>query len=306
MRYYRPATTAQAVAALASESQTSRVLVGGTDLLVAIRHRTAQPTLLVDIKRVRDLAPPIAVDDEGVTFGPTATMSDVIAHPVVREWFPALVEAAVLVGSAAIRNRASLIANSANGSPAADTSPPLVALDASVTISSVSGERSTPLRQFFLAPRRTLCRPGELVTSMRVPRPSPGSSSAFERMTRRRGVDLATCSVGAVVDGDGVMTVGLGAVGPTTLLGGPVTPVDLSSEEQVYRAIDGLLAAATPIGDVRAGKAYRTAMVRVLARRALTRAAARRADRDLALPQVLGGTAAGNSPAERTSRGSDS
>lgn len=306
MRYYRPVTTGEAVAALASEPQTSRILVGGTDLLVAIRHKTVEPTLLVDIKRVEDLAEPITVDDEGITFGPTATMSDVVSHPVVREWFPALVESAVLVGSVAIRNRASLIANSANGSPAADTSPPLVALGASVTITSVSGERTAPLKDFFLAPRRTLCGPGEMVTAMRVPRPASGSSSAFERMTRRRGVDLATCSVGAVVDGDGVITAGLGAVGPITLLGGPVGPVDLSSQEQVEQAVDELLAPATPIGDVRAGKAYRTAMVRVLARRAVLRAAARRTDRSPDLPDVLGGESSSTIQAEPTTGGESS
>ena len=295
MRYYRPATTAEAVAALANEPHTSRILVGGTDLLVAMRHKNVEPTLLVDIKSVQDLAPRITVDDEGLTFGPTATMSDLVAHPVVRQWFPGLVEAAVLVGSVAIRNRASLIANSANGSPAADTSPPLIALNASVTISSVDkDERTSPLREFFLGSRRTLCGVGEMVTSMRVPRPAPGSSSAFERMTRRRGVDLATCSVGSVVDGEGTVTVGLGAVGPTTLLGGPVSPFDLSSPEQMERALDDLLAAATPIGDVRAGKPYRTAMVRVLARRAVLRAAARRTDRDPALPDVLGGRSGGS------------
>jgi CO/xanthine dehydrogenase FAD-binding subunit len=122
-----------------------------------------------------------------------------------------------------------------------------------------------------------------------VPRPTPGSSSAFERMTRRRGVDLATCSVGAVVDGDGGVTVGLGAVGPTTLLGGPVAPFDASSEEQLERALDALLASATPIGDVRAGRPYRSAMLRVLARRAVLRAAARRTAADLGLPDAPGG-----------------
>jgi CO/xanthine dehydrogenase FAD-binding subunit len=278
VRYYRPTTTAEAVAALASRPHDSKVLAGGTDLLVAIRHRKVEPALLVDIKSLEDAVAPVTVDDTGVTFGPTATMTDVVANPVVREWFPGLVEAAVLVGSVAIRNRASLIANSANGSPAADTSPPLVALDASVTIASESGERTSPLREFFLGPRRTLCAPGELVTSMRVPRPAAGGSSAFERMTRRRGVDLATCSVAAVVDGDGSVTVGLGAVGPTTLLGGPVPAVDLGSEEQLERALDALLAPATPIGDVRAGLPYRAAMIRVLTRRAILRAAARRTD----------------------------
>ncbi len=299
MRYYRPVTTVEAVAALASEPQTSRILVGGTDLLVALRHKAVQPKLVVDIKGVQDLSAPITVDDEGITFGPTATMSDVVAHPVVREWFPALVEAAVVVGSVAIRNRASLIANSANGSPAADTSPPLVALSASVTIASVSGERTVPLREFFLASRSTLCGPGEMVISMRVPRPAPGSSSAFERMTRRRGVDLATCSVGAVVDGNGAMTVGLGAVGPTTLQGGPVAPVDLSSQDEMQRAIEALVATATPIADVRAGKPYRTAMIRVLTRRALLRAAGRRNDRG-ALPDVLGGSSSSTIQADPT------
>lgn len=297
MRYYRAATTAEAVAALASEPSGSRVLVGGTDLLVAVRHRSIEPTLLVDIKGVRDLVAPIAVDDEGITFGPTATMSDVVAHPVVRDWFPGLVEAAVLVGSVAIRNRASLIANSANGSPAADTSPPLVALDASVTISSVSGERTCRLSDFFLGPRKTQCGPGEMVTSLRVPRPAAGSSSAFERMTRRRGVDLATCSVAAVVGEDGGVTVGLGAVGPTTLTGGPVALFDMSSTEQLEQALDALLSSATPIGDVRAGRRYRSAMLRVLAKRAVHRAAARRhGDSDLALPDVLGGASAEPQP----------
>lgn len=307
MRYYRPLTTADAVAALASEPESSRILVGGTDLLVAMRHRSVRPTLLVDIKRVQDLCSPITVDDEGITFGPTVTMSDVVAHPVVRQWFPSLVEAAVLVGSVAIRNRASLIANSANGSPAADTSPPLVSLNASVTISSLDGERTGPLSAFFLGPRRTLCGPGEMVTSIRVPRPAPGSSSAFERMTRRRGVDLATCSVSAVVDADGAVTVGLGAVGPTTLLGGPVAPTDPSSPEQVDRALDALLVRATPIGDVRSGKAYRTAMVRVLTRRAVLRAAGRRTDEDVAsaLPDVMG-AGSGGPQADPATGGSNS
>lgn len=280
MRYYRPATTAQAVTALASEPEAARVIVGGTDLLVAVRHQKVEPALLVDIKHAHDLRPPIAVDEDGVTFGPTATMTAVAEHPTVRAWFPGLVEAALLVGSIAIRNRASLIANSANGSPAADTAPPLVALGASVTIASTNGERTVALKDFFLGPRRTQCAPGELVTALRVPRPAAGSASAFERMTRRRGVDLATCSVGVCVDGDGRISAGLGAVGPVTLSSGPTGPVDLSSADDLEQALDTLLSPATPIGDVRAGQAYRAAMLRVLAKRAILRAADRRSTTD--------------------------
>jgi carbon-monoxide dehydrogenase medium subunit len=95
-------------------------------------------------------------------------------------------------------------------------------------------------------------------------------------MTRRRGVDLATVSVAAVVERDGRTTVGLGAVGPVTLLGGPTGPVDHGSEAEIDAAITELLTSATPIGDVRAGLAYRTAMLRVLTRRAVLRATERR------------------------------
>lgn len=275
MRYYRPRSAADAVAALASEPE-AQVIVGGTDLLVAVRHGRARPRLLVDIKTVPDLHDPISVEEHAVVFGPTATMAEVAAHPVVASWFPALTEAAGLVGSVAIRHRASLIANSANGSPAADTSPPLVALGAQVVIASASGERTVPLREFFLGPRRTQCGPGQMLTALVVPRPPVGSSSAFARMTRRRGVDLATCSVGVVVHKDGSMTAGLGAVGPTTLASGPTGPVDHTSRDALAHAIDHLLAPATPIGDIRSGRAYRAAMLRVLTQRAVRRARDRR------------------------------
>jgi carbon-monoxide dehydrogenase medium subunit len=285
VRYHRPTTTADALAALASEPG-ARALVGGTDLLVELRHRKVEPTLLVDLKTVTDLRAPITVGSDEVTFGPTATMTAVADHPTVRAWCPALVEAAVRVGSVAIRNRASLLANSAHASPAADTAPTLVALASTVTIVSAQGERTVTAADFFLGPRRTQCGPGELVSAITVPRPADGSSSAFERMTRRRGVDLATCSVAAVVDAAGVVRVGLGAVGPRTLLGGPVTVADPGEPDDA--AVERLLAAATPIGDVRAGLEYRTAMLRVLTRRAVQRAAARRSDPTRGLPDVLG------------------
>src|SRR3954469_23054804 len=235
MRYYRPTSTADALAALATEGGGTRALVGGTDLLVGLRHHTIEPALIVDLKTIRDLPEPIAVGDAGIRVGPTMTMGELAAHPVVREWYPALVEAALTVGSVAIRNRASLIGNACNGSPAADTAPALLVHGASVTIESTKGSRTAPLSEFFLAPRRTLCGPGELVTRLDIPRPEDGSGSASRRLPRRRGVDLATVSVAAGVDRDGRVVLGLGAVGPRpirTELDTPVDPADLAGLEQ--------------------------------------------------------------------------
>src|SRR3954471_2642458 len=281
-KYYRPTTRAEALAALAGEGGTARPLVGGTDLLVGVRHHTVEPTLIVDLKTVTDLPDPIEVTDDGVRFGPTMTMGELAAHPVVREWFPALVEAALTVGSVAIRNRASLIANSCNASPAADTAPPLLVHGARVTITSLDGDRTASLDDFFLGPRRTLCGPGELVTRIDLPRPAPGSSSAFRRLTRRRGVDLATVSVAAGVGVDGGLVVGMGAVGPRPLRTEVPGPVDLSDGTALDQALDRLLSVATPISDVRGSREYRLATLRVLTKRAVLAAADRRNPQELA------------------------
>ncbi|MFD9330389.1 FAD binding domain-containing protein [Streptomyces sp. NPDC060065] len=280
VNYYRPTSRAEAVAALAEEGEGARVLVGGTDLLVGLRHHTVEPTLLVDIKAVEDLPPPLVVTDEGVRIGPTLTMGALAAHPRLREWYPALVEAALTVGSVAIRNRASLIGNVTHASPAADTAPPLLVHGAVVTIESVGGERQISLSEFFLGPRATRCSAGELVTRIDLPRPAEGHGSAFVRLTRRRGVDLATVSVAAGVHRDGRVELGLGAVGPRPLLTEVVEPVDLAGEAGLVRALDTTLSVATPIADVRASKEYRLAMVRVLAKRAVLAARDRRTPKE--------------------------
>jgi CO/xanthine dehydrogenase FAD-binding subunit len=281
-KYYRPTTRADALAALAEAGERARPLVGGTDLLVGLRHHTVEPDLLVDLKAVTDLPEPLAVGDDGIAVGPTLTLGELASTPVVQDWYPALVEAALTVGSVAIRNRASLVANSCNASPAADTAPPLLVHGAAVTISSLDGDRTVPLAEFFLGPRRTLCGPGEIVSRIDLPRPAEGSGSAFRRLTRRRGVDLATVSLAAGVDGDGRVVLGMGAVGPRPLLTGASEPVDIDDDAALVPVLDRLLEIATPISDVRGSREYRLAMLRVLAKRAVLAAADRRTPREMA------------------------
>jgi carbon-monoxide dehydrogenase medium subunit len=281
-KYYRPTSRADALAALAEAGERARPLVGGTDLLVGLRHHTLEPDLLVDLKGVTDLPEPIAVSADGVQIGATYTLGELVRQPAVQEWYPALVEAALTVGSVAIRNRASLVANSCNASPAADTAPPLLVHGARVTIASLDGDRTVSLDDFFLGPRRTLCGPGELVTRIDLPRPAPGSGSAFRRLTRRRGVDLATVSVAAGVGADGSVVLGMGAVGPRPLRTEVPGPVDLADETALLAAIEQLVSAATPISDVRGSREYRLATLRVLASRAVRAAADRRTPEELA------------------------
>jgi CO/xanthine dehydrogenase FAD-binding subunit len=281
-KYHRPTSRADALAALAEGGARARALVGGTDLLVGLRHHHDVADVLVDLKGVTDLPEPIVVTDDGVQIGPTYTMGELVSHPVIGGWYPALVEAALTVGSVAIRNRASLVANSCNASPAADTAPPLLVHGARVTIASLDGDRTASLDEFFLGPRRTLCAPGELVTRIDLPRPAPGSGSAFRRLTRRRGVDLATVSVAAGVGPDGGLVLGMGAVGPRPLRTESGGPVDLADAAALDTALDELLSVATPISDVRGSREYRLATLRVLTKRAVLAAADRRDPREMA------------------------
>lgn len=274
--YHRPRGVADVLDVLSDAGRDARVLVGGTDLLVGLRHGTISPDVVIDLKTAADLPEPLAVDDDGVRIGPTATMAAVARHPRVREWFPGLVESALVVGSVAIRNRATVIGNLCNASPACDTAPVLLALGARVTIASRSGERTVPLREFFLGPRSTLCGADEVVVRLDVPAPPGGSSSAFQRLTRRRGVDLASVSVAASVGPGGETVLGLGAVAPRPLVIDVDRPLDPGDEPGLVSTLDEAVAVATPISDVRAGREYRLAMVRVLARRAVVAAAARR------------------------------
>jgi CO/xanthine dehydrogenase FAD-binding subunit len=153
---------------------------------------------------------------------------------------------------------------------------------ARVTIASLNGDRTASLDEFFLGPRRTLCGPGELVTRIDLPRPAPGSGSAFRRLTRRRGVDLATVSVAAGVGPDGGLVLGMGAVGPRPLRAQSPDRVDVADDAALDRALDQLLAVATPISDVRGSREYRVATLRVLTKRAVLAAADRRNPREIA------------------------
>jgi carbon-monoxide dehydrogenase medium subunit len=270
--YARPARVADAVELLARHGDRARILAGGTDLVVRLRHGTETPRLVVDIKGLTDLPAAVSETAGTVRIGATAVMADLSGHPLIQASFPALVEAMGVVGSIEIRNRATLAGNVCNASPAADTAPALLVHDARIVIAGPAGERRVPLPGFLLGPGRTALGPGEIVTAVELPVPARPLGTAFARMTRRRGVDLATVSLCCAVDGAGVTRFGFGAAGPVPFLVADETGVlaDASAPAAARdAALDRLIARARPITDVRAGRDYRIAMLRVLSKRAL-------------------------------------
>ena len=274
--YLRPTNIDQAIAALA-DPETS-ALAGGTDLIVRLRRGHVRPRTVVDMKGVRDISSEVASISGSLRFGARATMTAVVEHEQVRRHFPALVDAASVVGSVQIRNRATLAGNICNASPAADTVPALLVYSAAVNIVGPAGARIVLLRDFFTGPGRTVMTRGEIVESIDLPIPVVPTGAAFGRITRRRGVDLATINLCGLVTANGNASFAFGAVGPTAFVAsdesGALAPTsaDVQTRTAVLRS---LFAAARPITDDRGSREYRLAMLDVMTRRVWTTAAER-------------------------------
>jgi CO/xanthine dehydrogenase FAD-binding subunit len=281
--YARPTSLAEAIGLLADLGERARPLAGGTDLIIRLRDGTIRPEVVVDVKRIADLEEGIAVSGDRLVIGARAVMTDIAAHEQVRRDFPALAEAAAVVGAVQIRNRATLAGNICNASPAADTAPALLVYDAVVVAAGPGGSRRIPIDEVYVRSGVTTLAADELVTAVELPLPGGLRGSVHLRRTRRRGHDLASVTVACAIRPDGVARLAYGSVGPRPVLAVDQTgvladPTATSSERQ--RVLDGMLAGASPSPtSMRAGPDYRLAMLRVLGFRAADAAAARLASR---------------------------
>ena len=281
--YSQPRTLDAAWDVLETQGGGARILAGGTDLLVRLRTGHTRPRVVLDIKRVDGLEAGITRVDSAVRVGALCTMTGIVADARIREHFPALIEAARVVGSIQIRNRATLAGNLCNASPAADTAPALLAYGAVVNVAGRGATRRVPLAEFFLGPGKTVLQPHELVTSVDLPLPQARTGAAFARLTRRRGVDLATLTVCSAIDDAGRLRVALGAVAPTPLLvTGSVAEIQADPRDPRHLAAAAARIAghASPISDVRAGRDYRLAMLPIYISRTLALAFDRLKERD--------------------------
>ena len=269
--YHAPESIAELHDLLNRYGANARMFVGGTDVIVRLRHGAMKPTALIDLKRVQELSARSEQQGDFLRIGARVTMTTILGDERIRRWFPALLEAAAVVGSIQIRNRATLVGNVCNASPAADTVPVLLVHGAVADIAGPGGKRRVPLSEFFVGPGRTVLESGELVVSLDLPIPSGPAGAAFGRLIRRRGVDLAVIKLCVLLEAGRPARMAFGAVGPT-----PVLSVDaagaLSGTREWTAAADealaSMLTATRPISDVRGGRDYRAAMLPVLSKRA--------------------------------------
>lgn len=277
-QYFQPTTLDEALNALAKDPTSTRIIAGGTDLLLEM-ERGARPDLhhLIDITRIPDLDQ-ITLDKDGwVHLGPLVTHNHCVASSLIREHGLPLAQASWEVGAPQIRNRSTVAGNIITASPANDTITPLMVLGAVITLQSPRGSRRVPFADFYTGFRETVMEPDEMLVDIAFPAMKPNERGMYIKLGLRRAQAISVVHVAVKLAFDEharVMDaqIALGAVAPVivradaaeTFLHGKSL-----DEEIMAKAAELAQRAATPIDDVRGSAAYRMEMVRVCVLRAL-------------------------------------
>ncbi|WIV57353.1 FAD binding domain-containing protein [Amycolatopsis nalaikhensis] len=273
MDFLRPTTLAEALAVKA-ERPDAVPIAGGTDVMVELNFDHRRPDALLDLTSVPELAE-WSTSDGTVRLGAGVPYSRVITE--LGESVPALAMASRTVGSPQIRNRGTVGGNLGAASPAGDTHPVLLALDARVEVASVRGSRILRAEDFYVGVKRHALAPDELITAVHLP--DNAGPQQFAKVGTRNAMVIAVCSF-ALSLRDGRVGAAVGSAAPTPRRA-PAAEEFLAAElpwgstdalpDSLKRRFGDLVAeAASPIDDVRGSAAYRKHALGVLARRTLT------------------------------------
>ena len=221
-QYYEPETLEGACLLLSKFGKEARILAGGTDLLVQMRKGSLAPGHVINIKKIKDLDF-IRQNSDGYRLGALATISEIAAHDGLEKTFPIMVSSARSIGSAQIRNLATLGGNVCNASPSADMSPGLMVLEANLKVVGPSNSRVLPIADFLVGPGRVDLGEGEMVSEVIVPFPPENTKMIYYKLGPRKAMDCAVVSVAVAISLNGVTgqceraRIALGAVAPTPI-----------------------------------------------------------------------------------------
>jgi aerobic carbon-monoxide dehydrogenase medium subunit len=284
--YHAPATLPETLSLLADLGDEAKVLAGGQSLVPMLTMRLARPRAVVDIHGLNEL--------RGVRGGGTPghglEIGALVRHRALERGdgplaaCPLLAEAAVLIGNVRVRTMGTIGGSLAHADPAAEWPAVVRALDGVLVVRGAGGERTIPAAEFFTGILSTALRPGELLVAVRLPVPGGRTGYAIEEFSRRAG-DFALIAAIAAVELDASGRVERARI---AIAGAGPSPVRLAAleralagaqpwEETFRAALAGGPLEIEPDSDVHASADYRRHLTRVLARRALVRAAARAA-----------------------------
>ncbi len=271
------ASLADAIKQLDKAGPDAHLIAGGTDLVLNLKKKTVQPKVIISLHTLKDLE--YVKQKNGVIhIGAMAKHADLATHPILEKHASILCQAVGLIGSWQIRNAGTIGGNICNASPAADSSPPLLVLDAQVVVAGLEGERVIPVTSFFTGPGQTVMKPNEIVKEIQITPSANPSSGCYLKLRRRKAVDISLAGVAfqAQTDASGKniekVGIALGGVAPTPIRV-PVAEDCFKgvSVDQAFEKIEACakacVEASRPIDDLRASADYKRTIVNVFAQR---------------------------------------
>jgi len=277
--YLEPESIEEALTILSQYQGKSKIIAGGTDLMLQIRNKAIKPEYVVDITRIPGLDYITFDDQQGLRLGALTTIRALETSPELQRKYSIISQAASQLGSVAIRNVATVGGNLCNALPSAETSQALVALSAHVRVVNPSGERTVAIEDFFTDVGKTVLKADEVLVEILVPEPAPRTSGIYIKHSPRGPIDLAIVNITVLMTMEPDHKVCrdakivLGAVSPT--------PLRARKAENVLKGerVDGaLIERAAQVasdeahprdGSIRGSFEYKKEMVRVLTGRAI-------------------------------------
>jgi carbon-monoxide dehydrogenase medium subunit len=275
--YLQAATLPEAISLL-GRYEGVRVVAGGTDVLMRWRQGVWNPPYLLNIKPIPGLDGVRFGVETGLGLGALVRVRTLELNPIIREHYPALMQAATTFAGVQIRHLATVGGNVCNASPAGDTLPALVAYGAECRLIGPQGERTMPLHSFLLGPGRTALQPAELLVELRLPPQQAHTGALYIKHSPRSAMDIAAVGVAALVvlEGDSDVCrearIALGAVAPTVLRAAAAEALlrgQQLTSELLQEAAGAAMLEARPIDDLRSTAQHRQAIVASLTRRTL-------------------------------------
>jgi carbon-monoxide dehydrogenase medium subunit len=270
--YIRPGKMDDAIAAL-KDKDNPYLLAGGTDLLIGMKTNAVKPKCIIDLKGIPQIN---SIEyDNGFKLGALASIRDIEVSPLIREKIPVLSQAAGTLGSIQIRNRATIGGNLCHGSPAADMSAILLAMNCDVTIVSDKGEKTIGLDQFFTGPNSTILGKDEMLSQIIIPEKMEQFKGVYLKHGPRKAMDIGIVNIAILMDADlnnglcNQVMIALGAVAPTPIRAKKAEELLNGKElrpDRIQKAAEVASNEAKPITDFRATAGYRKNLVKSLVR----------------------------------------
>lgn len=290
--YERPKTVDEVLLLKRQFGSKAFILAGGTDLIVNIKEGMLTPDLLIDIKEVAELKK-LSLNGEMLFIGASISFDELIERSEVQSYFPMLHDACKTVASHGVRTRATVIGNICSAVPSLDSAPALLCHDAIVHYASFEAKRNIPIREWFLAPRKTALQDIEIVTGISIPK-VPESAGIYVKLGRYGGEDLAQAGWGIMLSRDLQYRIAHCALGPVPKRAAQIEALldgNELSDSLIAEAIKLIPEEISPITDIRSSKEYRTHVSGVMLKRGLYAARDRLHGKKVDAAKLLGGIA---------------